>query len=82
LVLKAVALVHVQQILNEDKSKQNDFGPIVLCMVWRLAKGKSKPNIHCWSTRWLDGCEFAKFYFKKKKGKTKGMKIKRNKIIS
>jgi hypothetical protein len=55
LVLKVVALVHVQQILNEDKSKyvdlaqQNDFGPIVLCMVWRLAKGKSKPNTYCWS---------------------------------
>jgi hypothetical protein len=77
LVLKAIALVHVQQILNEDKSKhvglaqQNDFGPIILCMVWRLAKGKSKPNTYCWSAGWLDGCEFAKFYFKKKGGKQK-----------
>jgi hypothetical protein len=59
LVLKVVALVHVQQILNEDKSKhvglaqQNDFDPIVLCMVWRLAKGKSKLNTYSWSARWL-----------------------------
>jgi hypothetical protein len=71
LVLKAVALMHVQQILNEDKSKQNDFGPIVLCMVWRLAKGKSKLNTYSWLAKWLDGCEFAKFYFKKKRGKQK-----------
>jgi hypothetical protein len=66
--------VHVQQFLNEDKSKhvglaqQNDFGPLVLFMVWRLAKGKSKPNTYCWSTRWLGIC---KILFQEKKGGNK-----------